>query len=817
MDFLSWHYSFGVNYFFVRFQNLLLSNLHQFSFKLLLLSMFSPWKRMISHEDSLGFNPGLALKNFSYNTISRAIGAIVRFSTLLIGVVIMCVLFIGGLSALFIWLLFPFLSYPLYSIYKKQPRFVMADMLMNADNGKIKKTQILHSSPMLFLASHLGVTQSEFENLFPDEITLQSEEPQTFAEFIRNIIDSGEYRTDEGRKIGITEEDLKLGAHWWDERRSHKTDLFPEVRYSRSNFALSLLFGYTPELDRFSEDMGRITSFTKNLIGREETVERMERIFASGKSIVLHGPVGVGKKTVVYEFARRAVGGTLGRNLSYSRVMFLDFNSVLAQSHDVSQKKRKLNDILEEATYAGNVILVIKDMHEIIDQGVEGLDFSDLFSERMERGLRIISILDQSDYERSFMKNDRLNRYFEPVLVNEMTSEDALKVLMAAAREYEKKSGFVVTVPALRSIMVGSEKYLTQTPFPEKTLEILDQVIIQSGVTGHSEYITPLDVQRSLSEKTGIALTELTKSDKDKLTNLEDLIHEKLVNQSRAVSGIARSLRTKTIGVVNSSRPVGSFLFLGPTGVGKTETAKVLSNVYYGSEKSMIRFDMSEYASHEGLERLIGSATRGSQGELTTALKNNPACLLLIDEIEKAPKEVLNIFLSLLDEGRVTDAFGKSVIAQNVFVIATSNAGSEYIRTLVTSKANPDELQKKVVDHVLENKFFSPEFINRFDGVVVYEPLTKEHMKEVAKKMLSHVVGSLKTKNIELSVSEKVYEKVAADGYDPALGARPMRRLVELQIGDLLAKVMLSGEVVQGDYIELIVNESGEFDWIKRK
>jgi ATP-dependent Clp protease ATP-binding subunit ClpA len=266
---------------------------------------------------------------------------------------------------------------------------------------------------------------------------------------------------------------------------------------------------------------------------------------------------------------------------------------------------------------------------------------------------------------------------------------------------------------------------------------------------------------------------------------------------------IGKILRSKATGVAETNRPLGSFLFLGPTGVGKTETAKVLSKVYYGEHSPILRFDMAEYAGEEGLPRLIGSQVTNQPGVLTTAIKNRPASLLLLDEIEKAPPQISNLFLSLLDEGVITDAFGRKINCQHLFVIATSNAGSEYIRQAVTQGTDREDLQNSVVNHVLEQGIFSPEFINRFDGVVVYEPLKPEHLELVARLLLDELAKNMQRKSIYLEFSPAAVTKLAREGYEPAFGARPMRRIIEVNLGDLIGKALLADEIKEGDSLKI--------------
>ncbi len=248
---------------------------------------------------------------------------------------------------------------------------------------------------------------------------------------------------------------------------------------------------------------------------------------------------------------------------------------------------------------------------------------------------------------------------------------------------------------------------------------------------------------------------------------------------------------------------MGSFLFLGPTGVGKTETAKVLARVYYGDESSILRFDMADFAGNEGFERLIGSINRNLPGALTTAIKNKPASLLLLDEIEKATTDINNLFLTLLDEGVITDAFGRKINGRHLFVIATTNAGAEYIRQLVSKGIRGEELQKETVEYVLKEGIFSPEFLNRFDGVVVYEPLNHEDLVKIALLIMEDLGRSLAKKDIHLVVRSDTAEKLAREGFDPAFGARPIRRIVDIHIADIIGKAILEDKIKAGDKISI--------------
>ncbi|OGM31686.1 hypothetical protein A2803_04625 [Candidatus Woesebacteria bacterium RIFCSPHIGHO2_01_FULL_44_21] len=817
MGFLAWHYTEGLNFYANRYVYALRSIIHYFSLTVLLTSLFAPWKRLVISEKKPGFDLMYELESLSFNLVSRGIGAVVRIILFITGMLTLFFFFIFGAAGFLIWIILPVLSLGVYERARRSPK-VVAQELWRKMQSRTPISAFFGSEPGVFLAAHLSASS---KNLIAKAKPVQINKevlPASVSEIVDLLIKGETWSETALREEGLTKEDIVMAARWFDKRleSGFSAKGGPASGWGSPGIGRELLFGYTPQLKQYSTDMGARTDFTHHLIGRGDVVSRMERALTGGKSVILTGEPGVGKKTVVYEFARRAVTGEFGAELSYRRVLELDYNFVFSGTLDKNRKKQKMADILEEAAAAGNIILVLRDLQRLTTLSLEGLDLTDIFETHLEKGkLKIIAISTNDDYEKYLARASRLRKFFETVDVDEPSLEEAREIILEAANDWEKKKNIVITVPGLTKILEGSAQYITDTPFPEKALELLDAVVFYNDQTRADDIITVEDVNKVLAEKTGISFANLSHDENTRLANLEEIIHERLVNQDEAVNLIAKILRSKSLGVTSSKRPIGSFLFLGPTGVGKTETAKVLAKVYFGSEDKIIRFDMAEYVGREGLERLIGSAALNQPGALTTVIKNEPASLLLLDEIEKAPAEVFNLFLAILDEGVITDAFDKKVSCSNLFVIATSNAGAEYIRELVTK--DETNLQEKVVDNILKNNIFSPELVNRFDGVVVYEPLTTLHLTKVAQILLSDLARNLEKKNIMLSFSKEAVKKLAEDGYEPEFGARPMRRIIELSIGDLLGKAMLSGEIKSGDNVTILPGSAkGEFLWEKK-
>ncbi len=766
---------------------------------------------MVVTDASAGFNFQKKFEAFTFNLVSRGVGAMVRFILFWTGLILIIFGFVGGAIGIVFWVIMPFFGLSVYSKYKRQVKNYVSELLFKIKSEKLEPlTVIFDSTAGLFVLSRININSAELlQNANMKKITFAKESFESFEEVITYLIKNNVWKDEFFNKKEITAEDLILAASWWDRKQSEETS-FDEPYFGRPGIALELTFGYTPVLNQYSVDLSLPQSFSHRLIGRGQIVSRMERVLTAGSSVLLMGQPGVGKKTVVLEFARRAASGELGREMAYKRVLEFDYNALLSNATDVNKKKTELAEILAEASSAGNIILMFRDIQRLINPEVEGYDFTDVIEGHLEkRALKIIAVSTNTEYERFIAGNLRIRKYLEKVEVTPPTKDEAMQILIDAAKRWELLTGLLITVSSLRHILDESDRYITEVPFPEKALELLDAVISLKEQQGGGILVID-DVNIVLAEKTGISFARLTGEEKKRLEKIEDIIHERLIDQDIAISLIGKTLRAKTVGVVKEDRPLGSFLFLGPTGVGKTETAKVLAKVYYGASENILRFDMAEYSGREGLERLIGSVSKNLPGALTTAIKNKPASLLLLDEIEKATKEIYNLFLSLLDEGIITDAFGKKIVCRHLFVIGTSNAGAEFVRQLVNRGISGEELQKSVVNHVLEKEIFSPEFLNRFDGVVVYEPLKPDDLVKIAHLMLLELAENLKKKNITLTLTDDTAQKLAKDGYDPAFGARPMKRILNIVLGDLIGRAILKGEINEGDKIKLLPGEGKE-------
>jgi len=452
-----------------------------------------------------------------------------------------------------------------------------------------------------------------------------------------------------------------------------------------------------------------------------------------------------------------------------------------------------------------------------------------------ETNLPIIGLTSPDKFQKFIFSNQKILEYFEKIEVSVPGKVEAMEILEDIAPYFERKTGVVATFPALKEIVNQSDRWVTEIPFPEKAIELLDDCLVYAQglpvrhpeLVSGSRFLQPEHVRQVLAEKTKIPLQELSAGEKEVIAGMEEILHKRVIGQDHAIADIAKALRRRKAGVGAGKRPIGAFLFLGPTGVGKTETAKALAEALFGSEKKMIRLDMAQFQARGAIDRLIGSFARNEPGILTSAVRQNPYSVLLLDEIEKASREVQNLFLTAIDEGYLTDTFGHVVNLENLLIIGTSNAGAEFIRQKIVSSRHPElgsgsievEIPKRVrndsravnyqklsdqlTDFVLREGLFSPEFINRFDALVVYDPLDHNELVQIARLQLELLNKRLAEKKISVEITDDLLDKIARLGYDPTFGARPMKRVIADKVEDVIAKKILAGEIKKGEKIRI--------------
>jgi len=565
--------------------------------------------------------------------------------------------------------------------------------------------------------------------------------------------------------------------------------------------------GYTVTLDNFSFDLSKnIKDYGfSEIIGHERELKQMERILSRGEinNVLLVGQPGVGRNSIINSLSELSFLGKLLPEVNYKRFVQLDLSLVASNTETPEELEGVLEEIFREVVDAGNVVLVIEDFHKFI-RGMAGpgiINVSGIISKYLHLPqFQIIALTTYSGLHKNIEQDPSVLSLFGKVEVSELREKETLMILERMTLGLEGKYNIFVSYPALRDIINFSDKYIQETPFPKKAIDLLDEIMVYVSSIG-DKVVLPKHVAKIFSDKTEIPVGEAESHEKEKLLNLEDLIHKRIINQNMAVDSISSALRRARADVTARKGPMGAFLFLGPTGVGKTETAKALSEIYFGSEGKMIRLDMSEFQSIEDIPRLIGSP--GEEGLLTTKVREDPFSLVLLDEFEKAHPNILNLFLQVFDEGHLTDGMGRKISFENTIIIATSNAGYLVILDAIKNKVPFEEVESKLLDFIFENKVFRPELINRFDSVVIFNPLSKENLMKIAKLLLNKPKENLAKRDIDFIITPDLQERVVDLGYNPNFGAREMKRVIQDNVENSLAEALLRGELKRGDSVKV--------------
>jgi ATP-dependent Clp protease ATP-binding subunit ClpC len=566
--------------------------------------------------------------------------------------------------------------------------------------------------------------------------------------------------------------------------------------------------GYTITLDRYSTDwtaLARRNGFPE-IIGHEEQIEQAERVLGRREfnNALLVGEPGVGRKSIIQGLVEKTILGQSLPGVNYKRVVELNMSSLLADIPTSEELEAVLDRIFQEAISAGNVILVIDEFQNFIGvkPGPGKIDISGSLSPYLSLPqFQIVAITDFTGLHKNIEQSPSILGLFEKIEVPEISERETMMILESTALMLEQRYKIFASYPALRHLVNLAKRFMPAIPFPKKALDLLDEVMIYVKKSTKDRVLLPIHVAKIITEKTQVPVGEIEVKEKETLLNLEKLIHERIINQEQAVKEVSTALRRARSEITIRKGPMGAFLFMGPTGVGKTETAKALAQIYFNSESHMIRLDMSEFQDTKDIPRLLGSA--GEEGILTTPVIENPFSLILLDEIEKAHPNILNLFLQVIDEGFVTDGLGRKVDFKSSIIIATSNAGYQIILEALKEKTPWDQVKQKLLDYIFDKGIFRPEFINRFDATVVFTPLSKEHLLKIAELMLKSLKQNLKEKGIELVVTQPLKEKIVELGYDPTFGAREMRRVIQDNIENALASALLSGDLKRGQKAEI--------------
>jgi ATP-dependent Clp protease ATP-binding subunit ClpC len=568
----------------------------------------------------------------------------------------------------------------------------------------------------------------------------------------------------------------------------------------------------TPTLDYFSHDLTLMAKYgyLEICVSRDKETKAVFEAMESGHSgVLLVGPVGVGKRSIIEGLAQLMVKEEVPVFLKDKRLVELDISRLIGGTSPAEAQSRLLN-VIGEVMHSKNIVLFIDNLEAIIgiSSGSEGsLELSEVLADVLSRQNIFCLACASSENYSKYIEERSLGEIMTTVGVSEPGRDQAIQILESKVGFFESKYNVYINYRAVEQAVDLSARYISDKSLPEKAINIMQLTAVRVSKSAKGQgFCSQDDIASVVSEQTGIPVSKISESETQKLLSLEDNIHARMIGQEEAVLAISGSLRRARAELRESKRPIASFLFLGPTGVGKTELAKTVTEVYFGDENYMIRLDMSEYQLADSVKKMIGDSTSGSLGYLTEAVRKKPFSLVLLDEIEKAHPDVLNLFLQMMDDGRLTDGQGRTINFTNSIIVATSNAGALYISESVSKGVDISIIKQELIDNQL-NKIMRPELINRFDGVIVFKPLSFDNVVAVAKLMLNKIRKNLEVKGIDLVASEAGVKELARQGYDPKFGARPLRRLLQDKTENQIANLILANGLKRRDTV--VIDEEG--------
>ncbi len=575
--------------------------------------------------------------------------------------------------------------------------------------------------------------------------------------------------------------------------------------------ARDFAFGYTPTLQRFAINLSTRFTGSKYKVQQAENAEILEKIvhtFTHGgrQNVALIGAYGSGRSTIVNSFAETLMNADskIPRSLKYRQIYSLDAPSLISAAKNHGEIEYLMIKILNEIYSAKNIILCLDNAHLFFEEGPGSVDIANLLVPVLEAGnIRIIMIMDDQKFLEISAKNPALASTLNKIVVTPSNREETLKILMDQVPYLEYQKNVVYTYRALTEAYRLGEQYIHDVEMPGKAKLLLESAASYADrnlVTADSVQIA---VEKSYGVKVKVADTD---EDRNKLLNLERLIHERMIDQVEAVSAVANALRRAGAGVKNQSRPIGTFLFLGPTGVGKTELAKTLSEVYFNGESNIVRLDLNEFVSADDVSRLIRDGATDAMS-LTAQVMKQPFSVVLLDEIEKAHPSVLTTLLQVLDEGVLRDEKNREVSFRDCIIIATSNAGANEIREKIAAGIKIEEFKEQLTEDLIAAGEFKPEFLNRFDEICLFKPLSKEDLVGVLDLIIASTNKTLAPQKISVSLTPEAKQILIEKGYDPKMGARPMRRIVQKTVENIVATAILSGAAQPGSTLTITPNK----------
>jgi len=601
--------------------------------------------------------------------------------------------------------------------------------------------------------------------------------------------------------LQLSEDDLLRGIHWYN----HLNDLVDKARKrpkQAGGIGRDWSFGWIPTLTQYGMNISQSGTLARGEIRSEVLTQLVSSLANNSGVIALVGKDGVGKTELVYELAEKLMFPTkdVPMQLHYHQVFMLDASRLVSVANERGGVERLISALLGEAYAAKNIIVCLDNAELFFEDGVGSVDITRLLMPIIEAGrLRMILTMDEQKFLQISKRTPAMASAVNRITVHPTDEFETLKVLEDHLPSIEYRRKVTYMYQSLKDAYRLSQRYVYDISMPGQAISLLES----AAEYAESGLVTSVSVAAAIEQSTGVKTSAASNEDeRAKLLNLESLIHQRMIGQERAVSVVSDALRRARSGVRNQNRPVGTFMFLGPTGVGKTELAKSLAAVYFGGERNIIRLDMNEFVSSSDVARLIADGSDDA-GSLTAQVMKQPFSVVLLDEIEKAHPSVLSTLLQLLDEGILRDIRNREVSFRDTVVIATSNAGSDRIQEYLARGYSLQQFEETFISELISSHLFHPEFLNRFDEIVVFGSLTKPELLQVVDLILVSVNKNLAEQKITVTVAQDAKEYLVEAGYDPRLGARPMRRVVQRAVENTVAKLLLSNEVSAGGTIEI--------------
>ncbi len=683
---------------------------------------------------------------------------------------------------------------------------------------------VMQTQAGLFFAVRFGITPNFLSHITPDEPSIANDiwqdamaikEDMGYETITSGMLIYGVLKQFPQHEAMLAHNhlelnDIKEGIIWQHRLNALITKHGRKIR--TGGIGRDWSFGYTPLLSRFGQNISQQIAagglLNVELDSHQESLDQLVDTFSSNarQNAALVGPVGVGKTTIVHAFAETLLDASskLPASLKFRQVVMLDSASLISAAPGRGQLEELIMRIFGEAYAAKNIILCLDDAQLFFEEGIGSVDLSNVLLPIIEAGrLRVILTMDEQRFLQISQRNSALVNALNRISVKPASKEDTILVMQDQLIMSEFQRKVTYTYQSLEEAFRLSERYVHDLAMPGRALKLLES----AAGYGENGLITMNSVQQAIEQTMNIKIGAVSDGEeREKLLNMETLIHKRMINQVRAVGVVSDALRRARAGVRNQNRPIGTFLFLGPTGVGKTELAKALADVYFGGEDKIIRLDMNEFVRNEDVSRLIADGG-DDPSSLTAQVMKQPFSVVLLDEIEKAHPNVLTTLLQLLDEGILRDIKNREVSFRDAIIIATSNAGADRIREYIERGYKLEDFEDQFVDELISSNQFRPEFLNRFDEIVTFTPLGKAELLQVVDLMIADVNKTLALQKITVEVDIEAKKQLVDKGYDPRLGARPMRRIIQRVIENNVAKAILAKRVSAGATIVISASD----------